>query len=862
MRHFSFFPFLLTLSAQLVWAASPPPIPYSSTWAGNSYGQGDRKWIQNNILGLHVSSNGVIYTNSWWDEAGRESGIYSGQDGEPIGMLKTLHASFGGGFAITGDNRYIYSSNWDNVRRCEPDGRPAPFPGGLGPWGDSFGVSDKPTGSNKAIGIRGLAIDPEKGLLFVSENNDNEIEVWSTESLKCLRKWSFDRPGPLAVVEDGSLWIISQKGNNQPARIVHFSATGQKLAQEIESGPDFDPTSLWYDRVGKRLLVSDNGPDQNIKIYLHLEKSRMEPDAVFGSSVYSGIPGKISPTKFGSSGLTGVATDDQGNYYVSMNGVGPHSFWHGGGTVLESWTKSGTLRWRKLGLSFVDCADADPASDTGDSLDIYDKYSRYRLDLTKTTAGTEWSYAGRTLNPIKYPNDPRFMRAPDGWDYTGGTFVRNIQGRKLLFVLSMQARRILVFRFNSETDGETAIPSGIWESQVGYDAGYDGSPKGKDFYWRDSNGNGNIDAEEFSAGPGMPNLGYGLWVDTNGDIWSCNHWAGSGVGIRRLKMQGFDPLGNPIYDYSAGNYTEFQRPEGSHGELRRIEYNPENDTMLVGSTSLQDGDRDAGNRFVKYNNWNKENRTVAWTLDPPMDKTKISSMTVAGDYLFLGYSYFSSNSREGTIRVFRYSDASYVGDMTPTPVIGSLSGTFDIPYAIRAFKQKNGEYLVFAEDDHFAKIVIHRWNPQGNNVVDTLDSLDKIDKNLSSAGWSIDGGNQDHFGRDAARATRTTDTAEHLVWKVDSLSNFAAAIYFDARNKIDEQVAFFSSVDGENWTPVTLARLSDVLSGGGWNVTTFRPHNDQLPSGTQYLKMQFLPTGTAWNVQLGRMELFGKRPQS
>jgi len=426
--------------------------------------------------------------------------------------------------------------------------------------------------------------------------------------------------------------------------------------------------------------------------------------------------------------------------------------------------------------------------------------------------------------------------------------------------MSMQARRLLIFRFNPETDGETAIPSGIWESQGGYSAGYPGSPKNNDFLWRDKNGNGKFDDDEYASGPGMPNLGYGMWVDSNGDIWSCNHWTKTGVGIRRWKMQGFDDHGNPIYDYSEGNYTEYQRPEGSHGELRRLEYYPATDTMYLGSTSLSDGDRDAGNRFTKYTKWSTPQRKLAWTLNPPMDKTKISAMSVAGDFLFLGYSYFSTNSREGTIRAFRISDGAYVGEILPTPVVGSLSGTFDIPYAIRAFKRQNGEYLIFAEDDHYAKIIVHRWHPGGPNVVDTLIDLNKINRLRSTHDWKSDKSNPENFARDAGRATRGTDTPQSLVWNVKGVNNFAAAIYYDSKMAIDPLVTFISSVNGAEWTPVVTARSPAISSGGGWNVATFRPANDLLPAETHFVRLQFAPSGVSWNIQLGRMELFRSAP--
>jgi hypothetical protein len=49
-------------------------------------------------------------------------------------------------------------------------------------------------------------------------------------------------------------------------------------------------------------------------------------------------------------------------------------------------------------------------------------------------------------------------------------------------------------------------------------------------------------------------------------------------------------------------------------------------------------------------------------------------------------------------------------------------------------------------------------------------------------------------------------------------------------------------------------------SGGGWVVATYRPKGDALPTGTRYLKFTIKPTGTSWNIQLGRLEIHRRAP--
>jgi DNA-binding beta-propeller fold protein YncE len=265
------------------------PIPYTTTWIGNSHGRADGKWVQNNILGLYVAPSGTVYTNSWWDEGRRESGIYAGADGDPFAALESLHDSFGGGFAVTGDAKYIYASNWDTVRRCHPDGRRAPFPGGQGKEGDTIDVSTAPTGKDKSIGVRGLAMDAAGRRLFISESTDGEVEVWDAEKMTFLRKWKVPRPGPLAIAADHSVWVISRKEGDAAARILHFTADGKPLPDVITGPRGFDPTGIWFDPVRKRLLVADNGPEQNIKIYVNLAGARDLPDATFGRGVFTGL---------------------------------------------------------------------------------------------------------------------------------------------------------------------------------------------------------------------------------------------------------------------------------------------------------------------------------------------------------------------------------------------------------------------------------------------------------------------------------------------------------------------------------------------------------------------------------------------
>ncbi|MEY3400858.1 MAG: hypothetical protein RLZZ86_461, partial [Cyanobacteriota bacterium] len=150
-------------------------ITYTTSWLGNTIGNGKLR-VQNNIEGMYVKDDGTIYTNSYWDEAGSEAGIY--KDGKPIFILEDTHGwNRLGGKSITVNNKYIYIAMsqggmdqtkedyppkdqiWYCVRRYDLKGKPAPFAKGNG-WDKSMLITSQ---SNQ---VTGLATVDNK--LFVS----------------------------------------------------------------------------------------------------------------------------------------------------------------------------------------------------------------------------------------------------------------------------------------------------------------------------------------------------------------------------------------------------------------------------------------------------------------------------------------------------------------------------------------------------------------------------------------------------------------------------------------------------------------------------------------------------------------------
>ena len=340
---------------------------YTTSWIGNSFSGGD-KWVQIQISGMYVAPDGTIYTNSIWDEAGREVGIY--RDGDVIGKADDLHGwGRHGGDAITVDDKYMYvamqqsgidqkkegfppkGTKWYCVRRYDLTGKTAPFTNGKG-WDKSMLIV-----SNKDE-VTGLATVGQE--LFVSDSAANKVRVYNKSTMKELRSFDLAKPGNIAVDKAGNLWIIKGK------EIVHYSKQGKQLNGIISNLSN--PSAVAIDNRD-RLLVAENG--QNQQIFIYDIKNNPKQIGTFGTKggIYAGIPGRIKDLKF--YGISGVGSDSRGNIYVSNDGF------NRSGVDLRKFSASGKLQWKLLGLQFIDNADVDPYKN---GLNVYTKNERFEMD--------------------------------------------------------------------------------------------------------------------------------------------------------------------------------------------------------------------------------------------------------------------------------------------------------------------------------------------------------------------------------------------------------------------------------------------------------------------------------------------------
>ena len=707
-------------------AGAPPQfdsarLAHSTSWVGNTY-PGAKKWVQQDIRALCVLADGTLFSNVEWDEAGGNVGEY--RDGELIRYAMHTHGwGANGGLGIAANSQYVFigmvmgneggglkdpdtwppkGSRWFGVsRRLRSDiTKAAPFVGGKGGKGDTLKQCFRVVAETPDKGGAPLAglVATEKEL-FVSEPNAGEIQVFDTQTMALLHRWKIERAGPLAMDRAGTIAMLQSPQTDAPARVLLLDRDGQSRIAATPP-PDSVPAAICFSH--DRLLIADRGPSQQILVYAPAsgaQPMQLERHIGVAGGLLAPPTGKFGDLRFHD--VTAIGCDDKGNLYVAHDGQTG-----GGGTVLESYAlATGTLNWRLCGLTFVDLADVDPAGDA----DIFTKEEHFAFDYAKA-AGREASYIGYTVNRFKYPQDPRLHI------WSAGAWVRRIEGQRVLFVNDMNGEALQVYRFTPQTDGETAIPSGLFAKRRLVDKKNPDWPphqpaKGQ-WIWRDASGNGAFEPGEFDAQSEDAPASQGWWVDAGGNVWLATETRG----IRFFPVGGLDGRGNPLWSYDT--MQTFPAP-AEFKTIKRLRYLPDSDTMYLAGTTEEHKNqhwKPSGPVLARYDGWCKGARTLRWKIVAPYAvgaaghaSCEPMGFDVAGNFVFVPYTGASKPSgvKYGRVEIFRAADGQSVGHLEPDAAVDEI-GLQDIRECLIAHRRAEGEFIIFIEDDYKAKVVVYR----------------------------------------------------------------------------------------------------------------------------------------------------------
>jgi len=682
-----------------------PTLSYRTSWIGNTFGQDSTSYVSGAIHSLHVAPDGTCYTNAYADEAGEQGKIY--KDGRVLGTLPIRLGGLCYEGCLTGDRDYLYSYGrfGGHIYRIDRKGTEGSMKQLV--FTDPLCAERKE--QTKEATIRGLAAG--NGELYVSDAAKNQILVANLGTLKHLpgRSFGVTRPGPLVVDRRGQLWIIqcalefprrAHAGKRHAALIKCFTKEGKSTGREITDL--VDPTALAYDPQRDRLLVCENGPDLNVRIYTGLDQAPRCSET-FGSKggIYAGKrPGFLYDPEAGGQARfydpNGVGVDRDGNLYLSCGGSG---------TDLRKYNPDGKIIWALRGLHAADNCDFDPDSD---GCAIIGPFKQYQMDYSRTAPGSEWSYLAFNWNPQRYGPQPR--------DDCRSAVVRRLGPRRQLVMFTsrgLNARPLRLFRF----DGAIAVPCGRITNDL---------QKRTCELWLDKNGDGQETPEEVSSSPAPPGCTLESFdVADNGDIWTVWHSQNKPV-IRRFLFQGFDAHGAPNYKVSEGGYEDSLVPEpitGSWGGLERIRYDSVRDVMyLLGPAKARKEGENLDLVLAGYAGWSKGNRKPRFATALPSPPTqapfmfegfegpewmrfKYMAMDVAVDKVFVAEVW-------GPIHVYDAQTGKRDLILNAGPEISGVTGWTDISMGIRACKRQSGEYVILAESSGYrARDILYRWKP-------------------------------------------------------------------------------------------------------------------------------------------------------
>jgi hypothetical protein len=628
-------------AAVLIAAIAPQcQAQYTTDWLANTFGTSST-YVGNGARSMWVAPEGVIYTASLWDE--NEGGLAIYGNRQSMGSMG-LHNEFQGS-AITGNATSIFAAL--QFDRSNGSGYVGRYDRTSKTRDLLISVSATTTQARGDV-VTGLATSGS--LLYASDFPGNRVRAFSTDGV-WQRDIGVSGPGALAVDGAGNLWVAQKDAGT----ILEFSPSGAPL-NTIQMSAASRPSALYFDATTGQLMVGDEGPDMNIKIYTTLGvPAQVGTFGIQGGylDTTAGIKGQVGDKRF--TRVAGIGKDSAGNLYVLNNPWGgTWDLGRNGNTDIHAYDSSGILRWKLQALNFEGNAAPDPGTD---GAYFYGGFNVY----TGTAGG---SFVANSVDPIDYPSDPRI----DINDTQRGQHFAQIAtvGANRILVAAGQNPGIFYFFHFNAANGYIAIP--------------DASLPGAAF-----------NSTALVTG--------GFCLDSNGGVWAGPDRTNR---IYYYPLTGFDADGKPAW----GAGVAYSTPR-SIRPMTRIIYLADSDTMIlaqgiVGSTDWTS----IGTRIEVYHGWRAGNQALP---NPVINLTSINpkSITAAGNYLFVGYVHAAPN-----IDAFNLATGSLDITLTNTnPGQVDVGNDVDSMYGLRSYLRSTGEYVVTKDNYNGSSIIVYRWTP-------------------------------------------------------------------------------------------------------------------------------------------------------
>lgn len=741
-----------------------PEDPYRTSWIGETelpedsaaypeaIAQSDsHKWrfVQARVTALwvdEVDGAVAVYANNPYDEGFRSTGVYRYEQRDGGGIFRPITRLGGcaspgeppprcgnlaawGGFAVTGDDTYVYVSYAARDRACvRRYAKAAVHEDELPPstrWDATEGGDDagdlclpEPATVNEPFNtaIRGLAASSQH--LFVSSRADNTIRVYDKRNVAAPVS-VIQAPDPRGLVfspnpaPGGSLWAIvngAAPTGPQPPYVQEYRiVAGALIPGRAISGADLVPTSLAMHPSGLLAVTDDHEASQQVRFFDPAEPGAPELVAKRlgepGGVVRAG--GEYGPTRL--DGPSAVGFDHAGNAYVA--GVGVHQDTSSVMTDLRRFSPSGTPDGQTMSYPGQEIVTPDPARPNV----VYSPTHEYTLNLdSKVPPGQEWSpqRTTRTVDRFSCHDDGRIAgidKTPIGIRYLG------TPPRKYLY---MAGSVVSVYRFD-ET-GSIARPAFVY--------GRDAAPKWPgtqgskpQWSWRDKDGDCRFDSDEFT---GEKQYFSGHWtVADNGDLWVV----APGSPIRRVPLQSVDAQHNPVYDFESPEVLPLPAPFRDGGAIWRIAYVSSTDTLYVVGRDRTTGPPANGWKLARYDNYHRDHATAkpTWIVDFPdegdrchTDDPKFgwcwnlfvpTNITVAGDRMYVATIAGEPLGANGLVRAYDTETGALRTVLVPGREVAFRSGWLDIPpYSIAATQLPDGRRFLFTEELTSSRILLYR----------------------------------------------------------------------------------------------------------------------------------------------------------